>query len=154
MINYSYPFKNVKEWEKFWSCFDDVKTINIIEVKSNAVINNKFCIARLYYITGKFVKKLLIISSPSKPLKTRENIDAPINIINTKELILTVVIAAPEIFFKFNSFLNKANKAAPAAPTDADSVGVAIPINIEPRTDKIKKMGGMTSKIAVLIFSD
>ena len=57
MINYSYPFKNVKEWEKFWSCFDDVKTINIIEVKSNAVINNKFCIARLYYITGKFVKK-------------------------------------------------------------------------------------------------
>ena len=84
-----------------------------------------------YSPPGILVKKLLIISSPWKPLKTRENIEAPIKIINTNELIFTVVIAASDIFFKFKSLLNKASIAAPTAPTEADSVGVAIPKKIE-----------------------
>ena len=57
MINYSYPFKNDKEWNKFWTCFDDIQETEIMEVKSNAIINNKFCKARVYYITGKFNRK-------------------------------------------------------------------------------------------------
>ena len=57
------------------------------------------------------------MSSPSNPLKTKENIDAPIKITNTNELILAVVIAASEIFLKFSSFLNKAKIAAPADPS-------------------------------------
>ena len=57
MINYSYPFKNDKEWNKFWACFDDIQETEIMEVKSKAIINNKFCKARAYYITGKFNRK-------------------------------------------------------------------------------------------------
>ena len=57
--------------------------------------------------------------------------------IKTNELIFTVVIAASEIFLRFRSLLNKAKIAAPAAPTEADSVGVATPRKIDPRTAKI-----------------
>ena len=57
MINYSYPFKTDKEWDKFWACFDDVKETEIIKVKSNALISNKFCKGRVYYITGTFARK-------------------------------------------------------------------------------------------------
>ena len=57
MINYSYPFKTDKEWDKFWACFDDVKETEIIKLKSNALISNKFCKGRVYYITGTFARK-------------------------------------------------------------------------------------------------
>ena len=50
MTNYSYPFKNDKEWNKFWTCFDDIEETNIIDVKSHALINNKFCKAREFTI--------------------------------------------------------------------------------------------------------
>ena len=43
---------------------------------------------------------------------------------------------------KFNCFFRYANKIAPIAPTPADSVGVANPPNIEPRTAIIKIKGG------------
>ena len=52
-----------------------------------------------------------------------------------------------ETSFKFlnvNSPLAKANNEAPAAPTEADSVGVAIPSRMEPSTNKIKINGGRT----------
>ena len=106
-----------------------------------------------YSPPGMLVKKLLIISSPWNPLKTRENIDAPIKIIKTNELIFTVVIAASEIFLRFKSLLNKAKIAAPAAPTEADSVGVATPRKIDPRTAKIKNIGGITSNRAFFHIS-
>ena len=54
MIVYSYPFRNNKDWNKFWSCFDDVSETIIMEVKSSALINNKFCKAKVYYRTGTF----------------------------------------------------------------------------------------------------
>ena len=57
MINYSYPFKTYKEWDKFWACFDDVKETEIVKLKSNALISNKFCKGRVYYITGTFARK-------------------------------------------------------------------------------------------------
>ena len=64
------------------------------------------------------------------------------------------MIAASEIFFIFKSLLSNASKAAPAAPTEADSVGVAIPRKIDPKTASIKNIGGITSKIAFLHISD
>ena len=39
----------------------------------------------------------------------------------------------------------KAINKAPIAPTAADSVGVAIPKKIDPKTEKIKAMGGNIS---------
>ena len=46
---------------------------------------------------------------------------------------------------KLNCRLAMANSVAPTAPTDADSVGVAMPARIEPRTAMINSMGGMTA---------
>ena len=57
MIVYSYPFRNNKDWNKFWSCFDDISETTIMEVKSSALINNKFCKAKVYYRTGTFNRK-------------------------------------------------------------------------------------------------
>ena len=73
--------------------------------------------------------------------------------IKTNELIFTVVIAASEIFLRFRSLLYKAKIAAPAAPTEADSVGVATPRKIDPRTAKIKNIGGITSNRAFFHIS-
>lgn len=57
MTTYSYPFKNEKEWKKFWKSFDSIKRTDILEVKSKALINNVFCEGQVYYITGTFKRK-------------------------------------------------------------------------------------------------
>lgn len=57
MTVYSYPFNNDKEWDKFWSCFDGIADTTVSEVKSNALINNKFCKAKVYYRTATFNRK-------------------------------------------------------------------------------------------------
>ena len=41
----------------------------------------------------------------------------------------------------------------PNAPRDADSVGVAIPANIEPNTNTMRVSGGIIDKRAFLIFT-
>ena len=92
------------------------------------------------------------MSSPPKPLKTRENIDAPINIIKTNELIFTVVMEASIIFLISSCLFKNEIISAPAAPTAADSVGVATPKKIEPNTDKIKIIGGSKSIKKFLII--
>lgn len=66
MTVYSYPFKNNKQWNKFWSCFDDVKDTVVIDVKSNALIDNKFCKAKLYYRTATFKRKWKKIKPDNK----------------------------------------------------------------------------------------
>lgn len=57
MTHYNYPFKDDKEWNKFWKCFDDIKRTEVLTVKSNATINNVQCEAKVYYITGTFTRK-------------------------------------------------------------------------------------------------
>lgn len=57
MINYSYPFNNDKEWNNFWKCFSDIETTEVLNIKSNFLINNKFCKGKVYYISGVFSKK-------------------------------------------------------------------------------------------------
>ena len=56
-----------------------------------------------------------------------------------------------------NWFLEYANIIAPNAPTPADSVGVAKPANIEPKTETIKIRGGTKAlkivKYKLLIYS-
>ena len=51
---------------------------------------------------------------------------------NTNELNFTVPIEVSFKFLKFNSPFRRAIIAAPTAPTDADSVGVAIPKTLPP----------------------
>ena len=46
------------------------------------------------------------------------------------------------ITLKFNLLFKIASNIEPKAPTPAASVGVAKPANIEPNTNKIKKIGG------------
>lgn len=54
---YSYPFVDDNEWHDFLSCFNDIKEIPVMDVTSSAVINGKFCKARVYYIQGVFSSK-------------------------------------------------------------------------------------------------
>ena len=75
-------------------------------------------------------------------MKTKENIDAPIRMTKTKELSLTVLRDTSLRFRKVSSPFVRAIIAAPIAPTDADSVGVATPIKIEPKTSIISIKGG------------
>ena len=96
----------------------------------------------VYIPPGRLPKKCSIISSPPKPLKTKENIDAPMRIMKTNELNFTVPNAVSLMFWKVSSPFVRAIIAAPTAPTDADSVGVATPNKIEPNTSTINKMGG------------
>ena len=56
MTYYSYPFNNLNI-DKFWNCFDDIKTIEVMNIKSNAVINGKFSKAKCYYKIGRHTKK-------------------------------------------------------------------------------------------------
>ena len=57
MTNYSYPFNNDKDWNNFWKCFSNIETTEVMNVKSNFLINNKFCKGKVYYISGTFSKK-------------------------------------------------------------------------------------------------
>lgn len=56
MIYYSYPFNNLNI-EEFWSCFENLELVEIMDIKSNSLINNKFLKAKVYYYKGTFVKK-------------------------------------------------------------------------------------------------
>jgi len=50
--------------------------------------------------------------------------------------------------------LNKANMIEPKAPTAAASVGVATPANIEPKTHKIRNIGGKKDLKIIIHNSD
>lgn len=56
MTYYSYPFNNLSI-DDFWSSFDDLKTIEIMDIQSNTLINGKFSKAKCYYITGVFARE-------------------------------------------------------------------------------------------------
>jgi predicted ester cyclase len=56
MTYYSYPFNDIS-YEKFWKSFSDLKTIDVMDIKSNTLINGKFTKAKCYYIVGKFSKR-------------------------------------------------------------------------------------------------
>ena len=98
--------------------------------------------------------KFSTIRSPPKPLKTSENKDAPIRIKKTIDVIFNVSSQAD--IRDFNStffFMDKIME--PKAPNDADSVGVAIPNKIDPKTTIIKLKGGnMTFIISAKLNED
>ena len=56
MINFSYPFNNQSDWDNFWKCFSDIDNVEVLNIKSNFLINNKFCKGKVYYISGVFSK--------------------------------------------------------------------------------------------------
>ncbi len=74
--------------------------------------------------------------------KTIENTAAPSRITNTIEVTVAVLIVASRSIAKLKRRLATARMAAPATPTDADSVGVAMPARIDPSTVTISSSGG------------
>ena len=103
---------------------------------------------------GIFVIKFSTIRSPPKPLKTSENKDAPIRIKKTIDEIFNVSSQAD--ITDFNSIFFLMDKIMePKAPNHADSVGVAIPNKIDPKTTIIKLKGGnMVIKVSVKLNED
>ena len=112
-------------------------------------------IKEFIFAPGISVRKFSTIKSPPKPRKTRENRDAPISIKNTIALIFRVSIHESFKTLKLSLFFAKEIIIAPNAPNDADSVGVAIPKSIDPRTNIMRITGGkITPKVsAKVIFS-
>ena len=111
-------------------------------------------IKELIFAPGISIRKLSTSKSPPNPLNTKENNDAPINIKKTIEFIFRVSMQADlkiSIFILF--FI--AIITDPNAPKEADSVGVAIPKSIEPRTSIINAIGGniVPNKCTKIIFS-
>ena len=90
---------------------------------------------------GRFNKKSSTTTSPPNPRKTSENIEPPMRIINTIELIFAVSRDTTLRITKLNCLDRIAIIVAPTAPTAADSVGVAIPVKIDPKTTIIKISG-------------
>ena len=94
---------------------------------------------------GILLKISVMSSSPPKPLKTREKIDAPIRIKKTIDEIKALCFVVSERIFRFNFLWSKAINIAPRAPIPAASVGEATPKIIDPKTAKIRKKGGASA---------
>ena len=86
---------------------------------------------------------------PSTTIKTKEKIFALISIKKIIELIFVVSRIALFKTFKEKLFLIKLKTIAPIAPKEAASVGVAIPIKIDPKTKIIRIIG---KKIMLKVF--
>ena len=84
---------------------------------------------------------LCINASPPYPRNTSENTDAPIRIKNTIAVVRVVERATSRAAFIVIDLASKARRIAPIAPTAAASVGVAIPVRMEPRTANIRTKG-------------
>ena len=63
-------------------------------------------------------------------------------------VIFTVSRQESMIIFRLNFPYRAARTMAPSAPTEADSVGVAIPAKMEPSTMIIRVMGGRMAQRA------
>ena len=110
-------------------------------------------IKELIFAPGISVRKFSTIKSPPKPRKTREKSDAPMSIKNTIALIFRVSTHESFKISKLSLFFAKEIIIAPNAPNDADSVGVAIPKSIDPRTNIIRIIGGkITLKISLRVI--
>ena len=91
---------------------------------------------------GKSVKKSCSSSSPPNPRKTSEKIDAPISIKNTIDVTFVVSRTTYLVLPTVTVFFISARNTEPMAPTPAASVGVALPVKIEPNTAAINSKGG------------
>ena len=80
--------------------------------------------------------------SPPRPRKTSEKTDAPIRMMNTIELIFSVVCMTWRSTDNVSCRFAAARTVAPTAPTDADSVAVAMPLRMEPSTATMRPRGG------------
>src|SRR5690606_9518736 len=71
--------------------------------------------------------------------------DAPKRMMNTIEVMAAVEIAASRRMRNDRRHRRAASTIAPTAPTDAASVGVAMPPRIEPRTAAMSASGGTSA---------
>ena len=127
-----------------------VKTI-CIKSKKNPRTKIKIMVNSIAPITppGIWFINEVKISLPSSPIKTKEKIFALISIKKIIELIFVVSRIALFKTFKEKLFLIKLKTIAPIAPKEAASVGVAIPIKIDPKTKIIRIIG---KKITLKVF--
>ena len=94
-----------------------------------------------YISPGNDRSASLINASPSRPLKTREKIVAPISKIKIILVIVIVSFATLKQVSILILFFTKASIVAPTAPSPAASVGVAMPKIIDPNTPNINEIG-------------
>ena len=57
MTYYSYPFNNL-DINEFWDCFDNLENIDIMDIKSNTLINGKFSKAKCYLQSRNTCKRM------------------------------------------------------------------------------------------------
>ena len=121
-------------------------TINVISIKSRIKPKKKISniTTRVAETTppGRLISSCSINSSPPKPLNTDEKIVAPTRIRYTIEVTRIVSMLTDCSTETFSALLIKARTIAPTAPMLAASVGVAIPISIEPNTATMSSTGG------------
>src|SRR5690606_39230545 len=88
--------------------------------------------------------------------KTIENTDAPNRMMNTIEVMAAVEMAASRTMVNDRRQRSPASTIAPTAPTEAASVGVAMPPRMEPSTAAMSSSGGTsatTTSLARSFFS-
>ena len=90
---------------------------------------------------GMLVNQLCTNSSPPYPRNTSENTEAPIKMKNTIAVVFSVVRQTSDNTSRSRARLPKASSVAPAAPTPAASVGVAMPASMLPSTATIRTSG-------------
>jgi hypothetical protein len=83
--------------------------------------------------------------SPPSPRNTRLKTLAPSRITNTIEEIVSVVRITSRRMDRLKLRLSAESSMAPTAPTEADSVGVAMPVRIDPSTASISSSGGASA---------
>ena len=89
---------------------------------------------------GRLVSARLTMSSPPSARNTRLNSVAPIRMRKIM-LVICVVFSTTGIMTPRRLVFIAASNIAPTAPTDAASVGVAMPPRIEPSTARISSSG-------------
>ncbi len=94
---------------------------------------------------GRFDRNSCTRLSPPIRRNTMENTEAPNRMMKTMQVIEAVAMAVSRSTLKDRRMRTAARTIAPTAPTEAASVGVAMPPRIEPRTAMISSKGGTSA---------
>ncbi len=83
--------------------------------------------------------------SPPIRRNTMEKTAAPIRMMKTIEVMVAVEMTVSFSTLRLNRRLNRASTMAPTEPTEAASVGVAMPTRMEPRTAMMRASAGTSA---------
>ena len=94
---------------------------------------------------GRLLRNSCTRLSPPIMRNTMEKTEAPSRMMKTILVIVAVAIIVSRRMRKDRRQRRAASTIAPTAPTEAASVGVAMPPRIEPSTARISKSGGTSA---------